>query len=251
VLIGIDQGEVISPLLWCIYYDPLLCQIQDNNEGYNMKHNFRENLYIPQTTTESITISSMAYMDDTTWIASSKQNMESILQTADDFNHLNNIKVNKQKSELLMHVPGQPYNDEVSIEFGQETIRIRPARRGESIRLLGIWVNLNKDRKFVINQAKDEISNLCHRIKKKKLTDKQMLYLYNMVIVPLIEYRTQLTYLSKNECHTLVAPFRKLFKQKLRLAISIPNAILENQLIYKYRNLYEIQRQSKITNFVI
>jgi hypothetical protein len=87
-----------------------------------MKHNFRENLYIPQTTTESITISSTAYMDDTTWIASSKQNMESILQTADDFNHLNNIKVNKQKSELLMHVPGQPYNDEVSIEFGQETI---------------------------------------------------------------------------------------------------------------------------------
>ena len=28
VLIGIDQGEVISPILWCIYYDPLLCKIQ-------------------------------------------------------------------------------------------------------------------------------------------------------------------------------------------------------------------------------
>ena len=27
VLIGIDQGEVISPLLWCIYYDPLLTRI--------------------------------------------------------------------------------------------------------------------------------------------------------------------------------------------------------------------------------
>ena len=29
VLIGIDQGEVISPLLWTIYYDPLLCEIQN------------------------------------------------------------------------------------------------------------------------------------------------------------------------------------------------------------------------------
>ncbi len=28
VKIGIDQGEVISPLLWCIYFDPLLCKIK-------------------------------------------------------------------------------------------------------------------------------------------------------------------------------------------------------------------------------
>src|SRR6266498_5306020 len=27
VKIGIDQGEVISPLLWCIYFDALLCEI--------------------------------------------------------------------------------------------------------------------------------------------------------------------------------------------------------------------------------
>ena len=27
VLVGIDQGEVISPLLWCIYYDPLLTKV--------------------------------------------------------------------------------------------------------------------------------------------------------------------------------------------------------------------------------
>ena len=34
---GIDQGETISPLLWRIFYDPLLCQIQDNNNmGYTM-----------------------------------------------------------------------------------------------------------------------------------------------------------------------------------------------------------------------
>src|SRR2546423_10435348 len=31
VLIGIDQGEVISPLLWCIYYDPLLTKVQQSS----------------------------------------------------------------------------------------------------------------------------------------------------------------------------------------------------------------------------
>ena len=46
-------------------------------------------------------------------------------------------------------------------------------------------------------------------------------------------------------------PFRKLFKQKLHLSISIPNAILENRLIYNFRDFYEVQLQSKITNFLI
>src|SRR5436190_13189142 len=40
--IGIDQGEVISPLLWCIYYDPLLTKIQENNNlGYTLTHTWQ------------------------------------------------------------------------------------------------------------------------------------------------------------------------------------------------------------------
>jgi len=35
VIVGIDQGKVICPLLWCIYYDPLLCYIQHQPDlGY-------------------------------------------------------------------------------------------------------------------------------------------------------------------------------------------------------------------------
>lgn len=30
VLIGIDQEEVISPLLWTIYFDPLLTELSDS-----------------------------------------------------------------------------------------------------------------------------------------------------------------------------------------------------------------------------
>ncbi len=35
VLVRIDQGEVICPLLWCIYYNPLLYYIQNQPDlGY-------------------------------------------------------------------------------------------------------------------------------------------------------------------------------------------------------------------------
>jgi len=39
VLVGIDQGEVIYPLLWCIYYNLLLCYIQDQPDlGYQLSY---------------------------------------------------------------------------------------------------------------------------------------------------------------------------------------------------------------------
>ena len=38
VQIGIDQEEVISPLLWCIYYDPFLSEINNLKLGYSVNY---------------------------------------------------------------------------------------------------------------------------------------------------------------------------------------------------------------------
>src|SRR5215212_6614869 len=45
---GIDQGETISPLLWRIFYDPLLCAIQDSGRGYIMNEHI-DNSYSLET----------------------------------------------------------------------------------------------------------------------------------------------------------------------------------------------------------
>src|SRR5688572_10331436 len=43
---GIDQGEVISPLIWRIFYDPLLCRIMDDQDlGSTMQVNWPTNLH--------------------------------------------------------------------------------------------------------------------------------------------------------------------------------------------------------------
>src|ERR1700733_3035518 len=94
VLIGIDQGEVISPLLWCIYYDPLLCEIEQRKLGYTISHSYKPNLYLDQTVTIDHTIAALDYMDDTQWLTDSQSKLETILGIADDFYDLNNIKVN-------------------------------------------------------------------------------------------------------------------------------------------------------------
>jgi len=62
--------------------------------------------------------------------------------------------------------------------------------------------------------------------------------LYNMVIIPRIEFRSQLTFFIKSQCDSIQNPFHTLFKYKLRMSKNIPNAILTNNLIYKFEDLY-------------
>lgn len=250
VLTGIDQGEVISPLLWCIYLDPLLCEIEKKELGYNLHVSFKKNVFCPQVTYDSTCISDVAFMDDTTWITESKKALESILEIADDFYDLNNIKVNKDKSILLTNnIEHEDSQGKINIQFGKETIYINNNK--EPARLLGVWIYLKSNKQFVQEQAKNEVIKFCNIMRKKKATDKQMLYLWNMIIIPRIEYRTQITFLNKRECDSISSPFRKLFKYKLQLSSTAPNALMNNREIYNFRDIYEVQCQAKLTNFTI
>ncbi|GBC40758.1 reverse transcriptase family protein [Rhizophagus irregularis DAOM 181602=DAOM 197198] len=96
VMVGINQGEIISPLLWCIYYDPLLTAIQQEHFGYHVKAKKKINLYENIEVEVNQNITSMAYMDDTNMLAGNKEELEKILKTADDFYTLNDIQINKE-----------------------------------------------------------------------------------------------------------------------------------------------------------
>src|SRR3954451_3319517 len=71
---GIDQGETISPLLWRIFYDPLLCRIQNDNDlGYetSLKRN-NDNSHHDDSVTAVLKTAASAYADDTIWLAKNK-----------------------------------------------------------------------------------------------------------------------------------------------------------------------------------
>jgi hypothetical protein len=91
---GIDQGETFSPLLWRIYYDPLIHHIDTTYKGYCLNTHTHH-------TTLSIHTSVVAYMDDTIWIAKNKQELQDILKTVNSFLSYANIKVNPSKSTLI------------------------------------------------------------------------------------------------------------------------------------------------------
>ncbi|CAI2200944.1 8888_t:CDS:1, partial [Funneliformis geosporum] len=51
-------------------------------------------------------ISSLGYMDDANWISNSKENLEEILSTADEFYGFTRAAINKNKSQLITNSPG-------------------------------------------------------------------------------------------------------------------------------------------------
>src|SRR6185369_10321798 len=159
----------------------------------------------------SETISSLAYMDDTTWTAPSKSNMELILKTAESFYDLNGIKVNKKKSELLVINSPTPIPS-TYIHFGKDNTKVYAKPINSSIRFLGVWINAKGSTSYVKTSVQNEIIRMESIMRHKFLSDKQILYIFNHVMIPRIEYQLQLTLLSENECKTLGAKCRKLFK---------------------------------------
>src|SRR5260364_44589 len=92
---GIEQGEVLSPLLWRIFYDPLLTKIQKNQElGYIMEMKIPTDICRNKNWYEHTRISAMAYADNTVWIASNKKQIEKIIKIANNFFRLNDIQIN-------------------------------------------------------------------------------------------------------------------------------------------------------------
>jgi hypothetical protein len=213
VLTGIDQGEIISPLLWCIYYDPLLCQIQEEQFGYKITGKRKIDIY-EQEISEGILFPGLAFMDDTTFITNTKESMEKTLSIADDFYLLNDIQINKGKSELILQSRKKDFNykEKLQIKFGDQEINIKPKLPNESTRILGVWFNANNKKDFVKHQINDEVIQLCAIVKNKRITDKQLQYVFNTLIIPRVEYRSQVTVLSAKECNALITKFRKIFK---------------------------------------
>ncbi|GET54107.1 hypothetical protein GLOIN_2v708233 [Rhizophagus irregularis DAOM 181602=DAOM 197198] len=199
----------------------------------------------------------MAYMDDTQWITDEKSKLEKMLYIADTFYRLNDIQINKEKSELMMRTTTEKrkyshnYNDKILIKFSREEINIKAKHPHEPMRILGVYFNIEHDGNYLMFKIKNEIDHLVNLMYKKKITDKHILYIFNRIIVPRVEYWSQVMALSKTQTESLIIPFRRMFKNKLKFARSAPNAILDNPYIYGYRDFYDNQLQAKITDFCI
>src|SRR4051794_13653199 len=98
--------------------------------------------------------------------------------------------------------------------------------------------------------AVSKISSFIDKIRFKPLTDKQLQYLNNMVLISRLKYRSKLIVLSKNECEELFKPMRMIIKKKLKLRRDFSNVILHNKLAYRFNDLSANAMQAKSQQFI-
>ncbi|CAI2196199.1 9134_t:CDS:1 [Funneliformis geosporum] len=78
------------------------------------------------TSSLSLEISSLGYMDNANWISNSKENLEEILSTADEFYGFTRAAINKNKSQLITNSPRCP--TPVPLKFGTSILNLPPER---------------------------------------------------------------------------------------------------------------------------
>ncbi|RIA79670.1 hypothetical protein C1645_840170 [Glomus cerebriforme] len=128
---------------------------------------------------------------------------------------------------------------EDSIEINGQTIKAN--YNIEGIRYLGVYINNKLSKKAGKIRINKIIISAIRQMSWKKLTDKQIIYMWNNVLVPAIEYQMQMTILSKHECKTLMRPVKKLIKRKMNLSIASPDTILYSDLFLNVTNIYDRQ----------
>src|SRR6266540_4528916 len=78
-------------------------------------------------------------MDDANWILSSLEDLEDILEVADDFYTLTQVAINKEKSKLLTNTTTS--TKPILICFGSAVILIHPSF--EAVRFLRVMIDIN------------------------------------------------------------------------------------------------------------
>ncbi|EXX53657.1 hypothetical protein RirG_241980 [Rhizophagus irregularis DAOM 197198w] len=247
VLQGIDQGEVISPLLWNIYYDPLFSHInKQSNLAYKCDTTKIKNIYQKHLDiTHSYELSLVGYLDDTTWFSPSLEKLELKLDIAHSFYDMAKIKVNIDKYKILTNqkLANNIKSTQLTINGRQTDVDIVPKYKGT--RILGLYINpLDKHHQTLI-KARSIIMAHVITMRNKKITHSHAIYIINRVIFPKLEYLFQHTILNYTQAQKLVAPLKKLFKKFFSLPLNTADNVIYNNMFPHIDNLLDLLVKSQ------
>ena len=135
-----------------------------------------------------------------------------------------------------------------NISFLNSNIQSTPPH--QPFKFLGCWFTLNNKQTSQIKLIQEEAINLARIASTKKITDKQITYIINTVIISTIEYRIHNIVISLTICNQILGKYLTIAKHKAHLSRSTPNSTLLNHNLYNIHNIWDIQLQHYISNFL-
>src|SRR5260363_17052 len=113
----------------------------------------------------------MAYADDTVWLAKSKSKIAEIIAVAEEFFEINDIKINDNKSELIVinsKTKKSTLEKSEEIQIGGVTVKTK--EKEKTTRYLGIWLSEKKGKKYYTEIIRKEVQQVMCAIQKKRMT---------------------------------------------------------------------------------
>ena len=237
--VGIDQGDIISPLIWRVFYDPLLCMINNQRKlGYEMNYHVNIDPFKGECQNIKLRLGGLAYADDSAWIGGSKDQLQEIMDTASEFYDINNIEINARKCDLLVvGKKERETEDRIEVKSSQEWIN--RIDNGNACRYLGVWIEEHPRYKNALTLLHADLLTFVEKLIHKKITLTQASYINNVVYVPLANYRIQHMSLTESQVDSLQAKMLTTIKHKGCLPRNIANNILFHEGIVNCSSLYQ------------
>src|SRR6185436_4932736 len=153
--------------------------------------------------------------------------------------------INPSKSILTTNTSPLNYNP---ITFNNYILLIHLSQI--PFKFLGCWFTLNNKHSQQIQLILNESQQLIKIASSKCITDTQAQFIINTVIIPTIKYRLHNIVLSQAICKKILAHHIGLVKQKAKLSHTIPTSTLLHPQLYNIHNIWNIQLQHHIFNYI-
>jgi exonuclease III/ribonuclease HI len=235
---GVPQGDTISPILWNIFYEPLLLRLQQETAGYTMK----------QGTKIAVT----GFADDITPLASTPQILQKQLDIISEFMQMWDMQMSPEKSSIITNLNNTDLQ-RLTHKFMLSDKEITDVRDGKQItRFLGVHWTFDGNTTQTLKHTMAKIKAAAKQLNAKYTPGPIATYLTNTVIIPRIAYQLQLIPLTKPQLNNFEQLLRGIIKRKHKLPMDTPRNILHDpRLNINLTPLGRVLSQKMITDFTI
>ncbi|KAG9292558.1 hypothetical protein G9A89_006929 [Geosiphon pyriformis] len=116
---------------------------------------------------------------------------------------------------------------------------------------LGVWIRADDKNETVLKIIGSDIEAVCAVIKKKHITEKQAIYIFNSVLSPTIEFRSQLTHIPNSWAKKWTSKILATVKKKAKLSVNFPASAMHHSFLYNLFKIDDIQAKGKITDLLV